>query len=101
MGVQTIQTYAQGPVAGIAIRRSDWQLRASCNGPESKFFFPPHYVERRDERDRRERRAKEICSTCVVRQECLDYALGIREQYGIWGGLSEMERRSVLAQEVG
>lgn len=73
-----------------------WQLRASCRGPESVLFFPPTTSERREERELRERRAKAICATCAVRSECLDYALSIREPHGIWGGLNEAERRSLL-----
>jgi WhiB family redox-sensing transcriptional regulator len=41
-------------------------------------------------------RAKSICRVCPVNAECLDYALTIREPYGIWGGLTETERRSHL-----
>ncbi|NDH97270.1 MAG: WhiB family transcriptional regulator, partial [Actinobacteria bacterium] len=37
--------------------------------------------------------AKGICEECCVRDECLDYAMKIREPHGIWGGLSETERR--------
>ena len=39
------------------------------------------------------REAKRICESCEVRQECLEYALANDERFGIWGGLSEMERR--------
>ena len=62
-------------------------------GPETALFFPPSTTERRDERDARERRAKAICVQCPVRRECLDYALGVGEIHGIWGGLNETERR--------
>lgn len=62
-------------------------------------FFPPAHFERKDEKLDRERRAKAICATCSVRRDCLDYALRIREPHGIWGGLSEVERRSLLAKE--
>jgi hypothetical protein len=55
----------------------------------------------KDEREERERRAKAICRDCAVRRECLDYAMSIRELHGIWGGLTEAERRSVLAREAG
>jgi WhiB family redox-sensing transcriptional regulator len=41
----------------------------------------------------REKRAKEICAECPVQIECRNYALEIREQYGIWGGMTENERR--------
>jgi WhiB family redox-sensing transcriptional regulator len=37
-----------------------------------------------------------VCHTCPVRRECLDFALRIREPYGIWGGLNEIERRDLL-----
>jgi len=50
-------------------------------------------LERKEERERRELRAKSICRICPVGAECLDYAMTIREPYGIWGGLTEAERR--------
>lgn len=80
----------------------DWQLRASCRGPHATVFFPPPRFERKHERLAREAEAKTICVTCTVRQECLDYALAIREPHGIWGGLNETERKTILAErEVG
>jgi WhiB family redox-sensing transcriptional regulator len=78
-----------------------WQLKAACRGPHSVVFFPPSHFERKDEKADREARAKEICATCSVRQPCLDYALAIREPHGIWGGLSELERRHLLNQRAG
>jgi WhiB family transcriptional regulator, redox-sensing transcriptional regulator len=75
-----------------------WQERAACRGPQSVVFFPPHHVERKDERLSRERRAKAICAGCPVREPCLDYALTIREPHGIWGGLNEAERRLRLEE---
>ena len=74
----------------------DWQMRANCRGPHASVFFPPSYVEKRDEKRRRELRAKDICASCSVRSHCLDYALEIGEQHGIWGGLNEVERRDLL-----
>lgn len=43
----------------------------------------------------RERRAKEICASCPVQVDCRSYALTIGEQHGIWGGLTEVERRTI------
>ena len=60
-------------------------------------FFPPSTTERKDERERRETRAKSICRICPVKSQCLEYAMEIREPYGIWGGLTEAERRTILA----
>jgi len=77
----------------IPSEQSDWQLRAACRGPQAVVFFPPTQPERRDEKHFREERAKSICGDCAVRDDCLEYALSIREQHGIWGGLSEAERR--------
>jgi WhiB family redox-sensing transcriptional regulator len=73
-----------------------WQVRAACRGPHSTVFFPPSQLERKDEKLAREQRAKSICATCSVRQPCLEYALRIREPHGIWGGLNEVERRTLL-----
>lgn len=74
-----------------------WQLRAACRGPQSTVFFPPSTFERKDEKAAREARAKDICRTCPVKEPCLDYALNIKENHGIWGGLNEAERRNLVA----
>jgi WhiB family redox-sensing transcriptional regulator len=60
-------------------------------------FFPPPAFERKEEKLQREARAKEICTTCSVRKDCLEYAVRIREPHGIWGGLNESERKALLA----
>jgi WhiB family redox-sensing transcriptional regulator len=73
-----------------------WQVRAACRGPQASVFFPPPHFERKDEKLGREERAKAICKTCPVSEPCLAYALRIREPHGIWGGLNELERRSML-----
>ena len=64
-------------------------------------FFPPSHFERKDEKEAREAGAKSICAQCGVRRNCLDYAVRIREQHGIWGGLNELERRVVVARQAG
>ena len=76
----------------------DWQVQGSCRGPKAVVFFPPPRFERKHERLNRESEAKAICGQCVVREECLDFALSIREPHGIWGGFSEVERKSILAE---
>ena len=63
----------------------DWQSRANCMGVDPDLFFP--------ERGASTREAKEVCRGCVVREDCLEYALANGEKFGIWGGLSERERR--------
>ena len=73
-----------------------WQEHAACRGEDPTFFFAPNYFERRDEKDAREAIAKAVCQRCPVRDDCLRYALDIREPHGIWGGLNEWERRQIL-----
>ena len=62
-----------------------WQARANCMGVDPDLFFP--------ERGASTREAKEVCRGCVVRDDCLEYALENGEKFGIWGGMSERERR--------
>jgi WhiB family redox-sensing transcriptional regulator len=62
-----------------------WQERALCAETDPEAFFP--------EKGGSTREAKKICTGCEVRSECLEYALTKDERFGIWGGLSERERR--------
>jgi WhiB family transcriptional regulator, redox-sensing transcriptional regulator len=64
-----------------------WQAQANCMGVDPDLFFP--------ERGASTKEAKEVCRGCVVREECLEYALANSEKFGIWGGMSERERRRV------
>lgn len=75
-----------------------WQPVALCRGNRSHLFFPPNRSERKDERERREMRAKAVCTACPVKRDCLAFAIEINEPYGIWGGLTEAERRQVPAK---
>lgn len=72
----------------------DWQLRGSCQGLNSSIFFHPD-GERGSARSRRADRAKAICQRCPVLEQCRRYALAAREPYGVWGGLTEEERRDL------
>ncbi|HVA03741.1 MAG TPA: WhiB family transcriptional regulator [Acidimicrobiales bacterium] len=78
-----------------------WQARAACRGPQSAVFFPPTHAERKEDKIERENRAKDICASCVVQEDCLEYAIRIREPHGIWGGLNENERKQVLQRRAG
>jgi WhiB family transcriptional regulator, redox-sensing transcriptional regulator len=62
-----------------------WQERALCAQTDPEAFFP--------EKGGSTREAKRICMGCEVRNACLEYALAHDERFGIWGGLSERERR--------
>lgn len=67
-----------------------WQDFGNCLGVDPDLFFP--------ERGASTRQAKEVCRGCLVREECLEYALANGEKFGIWGGLSERERRRIRRQ---
>ena len=77
-----------------AILERDWVLDAACRGA-IELFFAPDDSETRAERRRREARAKTVCEACGVRVECLEEAIAHDEQFGIWGGLTERERRAL------
>ena len=64
-----------------------WQADALCAQTDPEAFFPEKGGSTRD--------AKKICTTCEVKAECLEYALQNDERFGIWGGLSERERRKL------
>jgi WhiB family redox-sensing transcriptional regulator len=72
----------------------DWILQAACRG-RTELFFAPDDSETRSARRRREAEAKIVCAECVVRYDCLTEALEQDEQFGIWGGYTERERRSI------
>src|SRR5262252_6945613 len=67
-----------------------WQERANCLGVDPDLFFP--------ERGASTKEAKSVCGGCEVRMECLEYALRHGEKFGIWGGMSERERRRIRRQ---
>lgn len=78
-----------------ALAEPTWHDQAACRGPQAVVFFPPVLTERRNEKYARERRAKAICGGCAVTTDCLEHALTNGEHHGIWGGMSESERRNL------
>jgi WhiB family transcriptional regulator, redox-sensing transcriptional regulator len=75
----------------------EWQWEGACMGVDSSVFFAPE-AERGAKRHRREERAKALCATCPVIKRCREHALQAQEPYGVWGGLTELERAQVIAQ---
>lgn len=73
-----------------ATHEQTWWDFANCLGVDPDLFFP--------ERGASTREAKEVCRGCVVRMDCLEYALTHSEKFGIWGGMSERERRRIRRQ---
>ncbi|PXX05704.1 WhiB family transcriptional regulator [Mycolicibacterium moriokaense] len=72
-------------MSGLTPEDDLWQEKALCAQTDPEAFFP--------EKGGSTREAKRICLGCEVKDACLDYALAHDERFGIWGGLSERERR--------
>ena len=72
------------------LQDTNWQQYANCLGVDPDLFFP--------ERGASTREAKEVCRGCVVQGDCLEFALVNSEKFGIWGGMSERERRRIRRQ---
>jgi WhiB family redox-sensing transcriptional regulator len=64
---------------------TDWRQEAACRGLDTNVFFPVT--------DEEAEEAKAVCAACPVREECLEFALLTRQEDGVWGGLTEVERR--------
>lgn len=62
-----------------------WHSSAACKGMDPDVFYPSRGSDVRP--------AKAVCSSCSVREECLEFALDEADKFGIWGGMSERERR--------
>ena len=77
----------------VAADRLDWHRDAACRGELAAAFYPPLKAESKSERLSRERTAKSVCGSCSVRLACLEHAIDHDERYGIWGGLTDVERR--------
>lgn len=77
-------------VGNAAGSELEWWDRALCAQVDTELFFP--------EKGGSTREAKAVCSRCEVRPECAGYALHHNERYGIWGGLSEVDRRRLRRQ---
>jgi WhiB family redox-sensing transcriptional regulator len=68
----------------------DWWRDAACRSADPEIFFPVSSVgPGRDD----VARAKEVCASCRVRRQCLQFAIATRQLHGVWGGTTEEERR--------
>jgi WhiB family redox-sensing transcriptional regulator len=70
----------------------NWLDYTNCRGVDPDLFFP--------NRGESTREAKEVCRGCEVSHDCLEFALQNLEKFGIWGGLSERERRRIRRQRL-
>ncbi|MGX6509368.1 WhiB family transcriptional regulator [Rhodococcus sp. SJ-2] len=77
----------------------DWQMDAACRDVDGAIFFHPDN-ERGEPREERIEAAKRICHSCPVSMQCLRYALESGERYGVWGGMTEEERKAARRRRV-
>lgn len=70
---------------GWALETTPWMDRAACAGSHLGFWFPTQ--------GRNIEPARAVCATCFVRSDCLEYAVRWDIRFGVWGGLSERQRR--------
>lgn len=68
-----------------------WKDSALCAQTDPELFYP--------EKGSSTKEARKVCVSCEVRSECLEEALANNERFGIWGGLSERERRKLKKRE--
>jgi WhiB family redox-sensing transcriptional regulator len=69
---------------------TEWRLDALCAETDPELFHP--------EKGGPTSLAKQVCRSCSVRQQCLNYALDHHERDGIWGGLAPRERRAIVRE---
>lgn len=77
-------------LAGEDLDSETWQAEALCAQTDPDSFFPEQGASAHE--------AKRVCAYCPVRSDCLEYALANDERFGIWGGLSELERRRLRSR---
>jgi len=81
-----------GEVGAGLWRSEGWMLRASCRSCDPELFFPSGAgVAATEQVDA----AKAVCASCPVCSQCRSYSLATNQQYGVWGGLDEEQRRAV------
>ena len=75
----------------------DWRSKAACRDKDPELFFP---VGSNSASNQQVEEAKAVCRTCNVADNCLRCALATSQDYGVWGGLSEDERRSLKRRAI-
>jgi WhiB family redox-sensing transcriptional regulator len=86
--------------SSLALGAADyaWRDRALCRDTDPELFFP---VGTTGSALVQIDRARQVCGECQVRAECLEFALETNQDSGVWGGLSEEERRAIRRQRAG
>lgn len=81
MAIKERQRYKERP------RMGDWRKFANCLGINPDLMYPGQGESTAP--------AKRVCADCVVRWECLSYAIAAEEKFGVWGQVGEKNRRAV------
>ena len=84
------QTETEREAFNMGITPEPWTADALCAQTDPEAFFPENGGSVRD--------AKRTCAACPVIEECLEYALRTRQQFGVWGNTSERDRRKILKE---
>ncbi|MGR3875709.1 WhiB family transcriptional regulator (plasmid) [Streptomyces graminifolii] len=83
---------ARLPLLQEAVQPEDWHHRSACRGIDSDLFFP---IGEGTQAQLQTKEARSYCRRCPVKTECLQSALDNDDQVGIWGGLTEKQRRAL------
>lgn len=88
---QLLQPAAARMDVAAGVRGADWRDSAACRDEDPELFFPigntgPSQVQ--------QEQAKKVCRRCPVAAECLKFAFDTGQDAGVWGGLTEEERRA-------
>lgn len=71
----------------------NWRNSAACKRADPELFFPSGETSKHDLDQIQQ--AKSFCVNCLVKDQCLQYALETHQDFGVWGGLSEKERKAL------
>ena len=76
----------------MSVKVNQWAAKGSCATSDPDALFVKGAAQNR---------AKAVCRSCPVRMECLSFALDNKIQFGVWGGMTERERRALLRRRPG
>ena len=79
-------------MAAVAVTGSDWRSRAACRQEDPELFYPVGTTGPAVEQTLQ---AKAVCARCPASDQCLAWALDTNQQFGVWGGTTEEERKKL------
>ena len=85
-------------MSDFVFSRPDWQTQAACRGTMGVDGEPEFFITRGGDQAGMLDRARKVCKKCEVREDCLEFAIRMNIEVGVWGGMSGNERDKVRAQ---